>query len=196
MDAQQPKPKRNREYTDAQKAAALAALDANQGNIKRTSAQCGIPRQTLQSWTNQDRKIEVEKLRVKKRGDLAEKMEFFLMAALEVLPARIKQASFRDLATGIGIVSDKLAYIKGLDNARSSSSQPVLEAEQRLEQIIKAAEKRIADEPGAGPDRPAVDSDDAAESMGDRIPEGTLVDETLQPTVSPSANGTPGPDAP
>lgn len=37
-------------YTDEQRIAALAALEANGGNVKRTAAAVGIPRSTLQLW--------------------------------------------------------------------------------------------------------------------------------------------------
>ena len=43
------KPKRR--YSDRERAAALVALDLNQGNVYKTARQCGIPRKTLELWT-------------------------------------------------------------------------------------------------------------------------------------------------
>ncbi len=39
-----------REYTPEEKAAALAALEANRGNLKRTARECGLPVTTLRRW--------------------------------------------------------------------------------------------------------------------------------------------------
>ncbi len=41
-----------RRYSDQEKAEALAALDANGGNLLKTSEQIGIPRQTIQEWAS------------------------------------------------------------------------------------------------------------------------------------------------
>lgn len=54
-------------YTDAERAAALAVLQANGGNMLRTSKATGIPRTTLITWAGdverQARMPEVERAR-------------------------------------------------------------------------------------------------------------------------------------
>lgn len=42
--------KEKRQYTDEEKATALAHLQANGGDVSRTSRELGIPRTTLQQW--------------------------------------------------------------------------------------------------------------------------------------------------
>ena len=39
-----------RSYSDAERAEALAVLDANAGNVERTARHLGLPRKTLEGW--------------------------------------------------------------------------------------------------------------------------------------------------
>ncbi len=63
-----------RKYSDNEKAATLAALDANGGNVRRTCAQLAIPRATLQRWVG-GVNPDVTVLRPIKRRELSEKLE-------------------------------------------------------------------------------------------------------------------------
>jgi transposase-like protein len=42
-----------RAYSDEDKAAALAALKANAGNVKRTATQVGVPARTVRRWRDE-----------------------------------------------------------------------------------------------------------------------------------------------
>lgn len=46
-----------RRYTPEDRAAALAALAANQGNVARTARQCGVPRPTLIRWMQEQARV-------------------------------------------------------------------------------------------------------------------------------------------
>lgn len=59
-----------KQHTDTEKAAALAALDANGGNVSKTAKQIGIARQTLQEWAhNHNINKDVPELRQVKKRD-------------------------------------------------------------------------------------------------------------------------------
>jgi transposase-like protein len=60
------------QHTDEDKATALAALDANDGNVAKTARQVGIARQTLGEWAH-NRKINraVPELRHLKKRSLS-----------------------------------------------------------------------------------------------------------------------------
>jgi transposase-like protein len=48
-----------RTYTDEDRAATLAALVANGGNVAKTARECGVKRQTLQHWIRQQQPRQV-----------------------------------------------------------------------------------------------------------------------------------------
>jgi transposase-like protein len=51
---------RGRVYTDEEKAAALAALKANKGNVSKTAREVGVPMQTLHEWTRRHSELPTE----------------------------------------------------------------------------------------------------------------------------------------
>ena len=103
-----------RKYSDQDKAAALAVLDANGGNVLLTATQLRIPRKTLEAWSKQ-RGVhpDVAELRHEKRGDLAEKIEQELAAIFTALPQRRQDATYAQLVTAAGILIDKKRALEG-----------------------------------------------------------------------------------
>src|SRR5690606_27817685 len=104
-------------YSDRDKAAALAALDLNEGNVWRTAKELGIPRSTLQSWANQHGiNADVPELRQQKKGDLAEKFEQIANAYADRLlePEVIKEASPNAAIVVAGTATDKMRVLRGL----------------------------------------------------------------------------------
>ena len=74
-----------RGYSDEEKAAALACLDANGGNVYRTAGQLGIPDSTLDGWAKErGTSPAVPALRERKKGTLAEKFAEFAHKALDI----------------------------------------------------------------------------------------------------------------
>ncbi len=100
-------------YTDAERAAALAVLQANGGNMLRTSKATGIPRTTLITWAGdverQARMPEVERARF----DLADVIERELQAIFQAMATKRADATYRELATAAGILTDKLHLLRG-----------------------------------------------------------------------------------
>lgn len=80
-------------YTDAERAAALAVLQANGGNMLRTSKATGIPRTTLITWAGdverQARMPEVERARF----DLADVIERELQAIFQAMATKRADAT-------------------------------------------------------------------------------------------------------
>jgi len=108
--------RKRREYSDEQRAEALALLDANEGNVRRTARELGIPRGTLLSWKDKP-KAGVSKLRPQKRGSLFEagKNVAWLLAGKLQDEEKLRKASYRDIATSFGIVVDKLEVLRKLE---------------------------------------------------------------------------------
>lgn len=62
-----------RHYTDEDRAAALAALQGNRGNIKRTARDLGVPESTLRRWSADPiRAAGGAELRARKREEVGE----------------------------------------------------------------------------------------------------------------------------
>lgn len=99
---------RKRQYSDDDKATALAALDANEGNVKRTATQLEMPHKTLDDWA-QGRKQNpaVAELRNRKKGTLAEKFDNLAHSLVDAMPAKIAKATLSQCAVTAGIAVDK-----------------------------------------------------------------------------------------
>ena len=139
-----------RQYSDADKASALAALDANGGNVARTARELSIPRQTLDSWTN-ERGInhDVPELRQEKRGELAEQLEAiaYTLAGDLVKQDKRELATLQQIATSLGIVVDKMQLLRGKPTA---INEEVSDSRERLARLLDrhAAATAASGDPG------------------------------------------------
>lgn len=108
-----------RQYSDREKAEALAALDACGGNYDRAAAQTGIPKSNLVYWAK-GRGVHPEAA-----GELREEAREALDMRLEQLAHRIMDkvleqeagckidnANFSQLLTGFGIAIDKMRLLR------------------------------------------------------------------------------------
>jgi hypothetical protein len=108
-----------RQYSDNDKALALATLDANGGDVSKTAKQLKIPRQTLQEWAhNRNINKDVPDLRQVKKKELAEKLDEVAHALADNLLIRAGSelsifVPMKDMATSLGIVIDKKQLLKG-----------------------------------------------------------------------------------
>ncbi len=103
-----------RSYTDEEKATALAMLDANDGNLSRTSRETTVPITTLKGWRDgRGTNGAVSQLRQVKKLELADLFENHIRAGMPLAEGKIKDASYRDTMTGMGIAADKMALLRG-----------------------------------------------------------------------------------
>lgn len=132
-------------YTDEEKARALAMLKGERGNISRVSKALGITRDTLRAWRNETQtddssalatdsppKKEPEppalpELVEQASADLATRFEDEISAILSTLPSKRDGATYKDLATSIGILTDKIQLLRGQPTQR----QEVLSVERK-----------------------------------------------------------------
>jgi transposase-like protein len=106
-----------RRCDDEFRAAALAALAANGGNLKRTARQLGLPRKTLEGWASGRTRLPPANLRHQKKGRLADALECIARQLLDEAsrPENIAAASLVDLAVMMGVVVDKMLLLRGDD---------------------------------------------------------------------------------
>lgn len=101
-------------YTEDQKASALAALQANDGNVKKTAKFLGIPEPTLRKWKNGQHlsTTVVQKYDVKKAdlADLYEQVTRDILASIS--REDIATANLSARMTGAGIATDKMQLLR------------------------------------------------------------------------------------
>lgn len=106
-----------RSASDEQKAAALARLDANAGNVLRTARELSLPPSTLRGWDDAAEAARdggaVADIRHQKREELAERLESFAHLCLDAIPDKIADAPLSDAMRALGIAIDKMLLLKG-----------------------------------------------------------------------------------
>ncbi len=107
-----------RRYSDEEIAEALTVLQVNDGNVRSTSAQLGIPASTLQYW--QEGKTpaisadKIRELRTKNSAGLAEAFELLAWRCLESITKRkLDAASLKDTTIAAAISTDKRQLLRG-----------------------------------------------------------------------------------
>jgi len=106
---------RYRNYSDDDKAQALAFLAANRGNYKATSRQTGIPWQTIQHWDKGDGMTDVPaEVESEKKGSLADALEekVWLIVGLGFNEQKIKDAYLSNVTTSLGTLIDKVRLLR------------------------------------------------------------------------------------
>lgn len=165
VTAHSPK-RRKREYTDAERATALATYDRCDGNLLRASLESGVPRKTLEGWVlarpgEQNKRVanglakQVAKaadvpLEVAKRaivGTLDDKLDAIAHRMADVaLDKPPEKISARDAMVSMGIAIDKKLLRAGQPTTihAQASSGPQLTPDQLRAYLALCAEARQA----------------------------------------------------
>lgn len=109
-----------RRYSDEERAATLAALHANAGNVRRTARQVGVAEATVRHWAQGTRHPEGAKMGAQKRGAMAAALEcvaWKLVDALDRPPEALAAAPLNQIATALGIALDKMRLLRGQPTA-------------------------------------------------------------------------------
>jgi transposase-like protein len=127
-----------RRYSDEEKAQALAALDANGGNVAKTARQIGVPRKTLAEWAaDRHTHDDVAEIRQRKKIDLAQQLENIARQIADALPDKIQAANLQQAATSMAIAIDKMQLLRGAPTSISDIA---------IEQIADRIERMTEDE--------------------------------------------------
>ena len=142
-----------RQYSDEERANALAALAANGGNINRTAKQLGIPEKTLSNWANGKRHPESAQMGERKKGDMSDALEALAWKLLDAWPKKIAKATLAQLATATGIAIDKMRLLREPSTAIAGGEMTDEERLSRLRELVERAKRRrlgLSDADGAG----------------------------------------------
>lgn len=108
-------------YSERDRAAALAALEANGGNLTRTAAQLGMSTSTLRRWRNQHAdpastgplKTAAAEALPEARASIADRLREFIHSALDVAGGKLTEANLAQVFTAIGISVEKAQLLEG-----------------------------------------------------------------------------------
>lgn len=125
--------KRTPRYTDDFRAGALELLRAagydfdqqdrpgNWAALNRTAQHLKMPEGTLRGWAKQSRRINQPRLRQYRREELVDAFIGEIGAALGRMNDVRDDAHYKDLATTIGILTDKLQLLTGEPTANNNT---------------------------------------------------------------------------
>jgi transposase-like protein len=102
-----------RRYTDEQRASALAALEANAGDVRKTARELNIPEATLRQWKHGLRHPESVQMSAAQKPPLAEALREVARQLLESIPGKIGESSLSQVAVAMGIAVDKAQLLEG-----------------------------------------------------------------------------------
>jgi hypothetical protein len=109
--------RRYKKYTDRDKAAALACLDANGGNCFKTAKELNIPRVTLIEWS-ESRGVskDVSEFRQENKKELADMFEELARRSVETAMGLQdhEKTTLAMAATAAGIATDKMQLLRQL----------------------------------------------------------------------------------
>jgi transposase-like protein len=139
-------PKPRRQYTDRDRAATLAVLDTNNGNVSRTMRETGVPRTTLQKWAaGCGISSDVPELRQEKRRELGEIFEHVARLYLERAESADAVADTRgkDAIIAAATAFDKLQLTKGAPTSITANLSDE-ERAQKLAEILERGRAKLA----------------------------------------------------
>jgi len=127
-------------YTVEDKARVLAVLAANDGNIKRTARETGVPVNTVRRWKTQDAAgagppTAVVVAAVGEFVDDAQEVRGMALAQLKVQVAS-GHVSSSDLIKIVGILDDKVRLAKGMATARTEHVGNGLPAPEQVRELM------------------------------------------------------------
>lgn len=125
-------------YTDEHKAQVYVTLAANDGNVKRTSRDTGVPISTIRRWRDEWDRLEslptTEQVN-EAIGSFADKAESIRWKALVELERQLGTAKPGDLIKIVGILDDKITRARGLAD-RTVEHRHVLPSAEELHELV------------------------------------------------------------
>jgi hypothetical protein len=135
-----------RRYSDDERAAALAALDAHEGDVAKTARAVGVPRKTLEEWAKGRHHPDVADLRQEKKTELADQLERLAYTLAAAAYGKIDPASLQQVLTSLGIAVDKMRLLR--EQPTSIAGGEGLTDEDRITRLNALAERVHARQAG------------------------------------------------
>ena len=153
---------RRASYSEEDRARVYVVLSANDGNVKRTARETGVPEGTVRRWRDEFKESPPSTELVEQAaGDFVGEADSLRMQGLEVLKLKLEQlkANPKDVNVGqvttmIGILTDKIDRAQGLatskvEHEHKLNSQDIREAlvgfVQDMQTLSRSREEEIQD---------------------------------------------------
>ena len=121
------KPKRKAStFTDEERADAVALLHLRgwpneKGALTKVAKHLNIHHTTLSRWANGTSNPPPSKIVLRKKGDIKQALLELLGLAVFYAKSEVSEANFRELATSIGIITDKILLLSGEPTQRTAA---------------------------------------------------------------------------
>jgi len=126
-------------YTEADKAKVYVVLTANDGNVKRTSRETGVPENTVRRWRNEFRENPpaIEAV-TEAAGDFIEDADRVRHKALLLIEKKVDagDAKLNELNNTVGILTDKIDRARGLGDSRRVEHSHQISAPDELRALM------------------------------------------------------------
>ncbi|MGI8656384.1 MAG: transposase [Pyrinomonadaceae bacterium] len=135
-----------RQYSESDKATALALLAANAGNITRTARETGFPATTLRQWRDGEHiNEEVTQKRDQKKEELADLFERVTRVYLDraLAPDTVSETKGKDAVIAAATATDKMQLLKGAPTAINQTYLTDEQKAKKLAEIINRGRERM-----------------------------------------------------
>lgn len=137
-------------YSETDRAVALAALEANGGNLTRTAKQLGMSIHTLRRWRNQHAdplntaplKNATSDILPAARANIADRLRDFIHQALDIAPGKLDEANLQHVFTAIGISVEKAQLLDGKPTGIEKHEHQSVEVSERAAEAAATALRR------------------------------------------------------
>lgn len=132
-------------YTEAQQAEVLSVLRSNNGNILKTSRDCGVPFATVHRWAQGvSLSADVPTKVIVAEEKLADILERHVRKILTVVDDKLEGASYAAAMTGLGIGVEKIRLLKDqtTSNVGFSATPTPTELAGRLREVFNHPNSR------------------------------------------------------
>ncbi len=135
-------------YDDKFRASAVVMLEAagypnEKGALQRIAAHLHVPTRTLRRWYIGESNPPPDNLVSQKKGELTDWIKSEVSAIFDAMPIVRGEASYRDLGTVAGILTDKLQLLSGKPTERTEHvNRTPEERANRVAELYDAARTR------------------------------------------------------
>lgn len=118
-------------YTEADRARVYVALTVNDGNVKRTARETGVPESTVRNFKREfEANPPSAEIVEASTSDYTADLEIIRTELVAALRKEIPVMKGRELAVALGIVDDKLTRARGLATERTETVHRLPSAEE------------------------------------------------------------------
>lgn len=135
------------QYSDEAKAQVFTALHVNDGNVKRTARETGVPVSTIRRWRDEweaEKNLPSIEDIEQSSGDFIKDAERVRNAALREMERKLPKATPAQLATIVGVLDDKIARATGLTTRVEHEHRIALPNAEEIAGVLAALQQRTA----------------------------------------------------